>query len=303
MKLIVPDYYSRFRCTAGQCAHSCCVGWEIDIDADSCRRYKAVGGEFGRRLEESIQWGEEPCFRLGEGERCPFLNRDNLCDIIINLGEDALCQICADHPRFRNFFRSRTEMGLGLCCEAAAGLILGCEQPVQLMTLEDDGSEDIPDEEQYFFAMRDSIIAALQDRSRTMDQRVEAVMAGYGVTLPRKSLSDWARVYSSLERLDEGWGECLGRLAAAGNPANPLNDTVREQLLVYFIYRHLSEGLYDGDMKERMAFCILSERMIGGLCAACGMSATEIARMYSSEIEYSDENIQKLLDVLGGDTL
>ena len=31
-------------------------------------------GEFGGRLKNSISKGEESCFILGEGERCPFLN-------------------------------------------------------------------------------------------------------------------------------------------------------------------------------------------------------------------------------------
>ena len=125
MKTIVPDYYPEFHCIAGACRHSCCIGWEIDIDEDTRQLYREIPGEIGRRLSEQIDdSGEVPCFSLDERERCPFLNGDGLCDIILQLGEGALCQICADHPRFRSFFSDRTEMGLGLCCEAAADLIL-----------------------------------------------------------------------------------------------------------------------------------------------------------------------------------
>ena len=38
MKRVVPDYYADFACVAGACRHTCCVGWEIDIDPDSLRR-------------------------------------------------------------------------------------------------------------------------------------------------------------------------------------------------------------------------------------------------------------------------
>jgi len=304
MKIIVPDYYTRFRCIAGQCRHNCCIGWEIDIDEDTCQRYRSVDGDFGRRLRENISWGEEPCFRLGENERCPFLNSDNLCDIIINLGEDALCQICSDHPRFRSCFVSREEMGLGLCCEAAAQLIVDNPHQVKLVTLDDgepvlpDG--DAPDNEAAFLSLRDGILATLQDRSLTISRRTASVLSRLGGAMPERSLSVWARIYASLERLDEQWGVMLDKLSAAESPDSSLPEVVQEQLLVYFAYRHLSEGLYDGQLAERMAFCVLSVQMISALCGVCGLSAAEAARMYSAEIEYSDENIQKLLDVLSG---
>ena len=34
MRIIAPDYYREFHCIADKCRHSCCIGWEIDIDAD-----------------------------------------------------------------------------------------------------------------------------------------------------------------------------------------------------------------------------------------------------------------------------
>lgn len=140
MKLIVPDYYPRFRCIAGDCRHSCCIGWEIDIDEDTLETYKAAEGELGRRLREHIDFDSDcPHFITGADGRCPFLNGDNLCDLIIGMGEETLCGICDLHPRFRNDFSDRTEMGLGLCCEEAARLILTHTDPITLITLEDDG--------------------------------------------------------------------------------------------------------------------------------------------------------------------
>ena len=35
MKLYAPGYYKRFACIASKCRHSCCVGWEIDIDPET----------------------------------------------------------------------------------------------------------------------------------------------------------------------------------------------------------------------------------------------------------------------------
>ena len=104
MKLIYPAYYEKFKCIADRCHHSCCIGWEIDIDEASLSRYEGVKGDFGKRLQCAISYDGEPHFKLKEGERCPFLNERNLCDMILSLGEDFLCEICASHPRFYNFF-------------------------------------------------------------------------------------------------------------------------------------------------------------------------------------------------------
>ena len=125
MKIFAPDYYRDFKCSAGDCKHSCCIGWEIDIDSETADYYKSITGEFGKRLAKNIDFTEDGgVFHLCENERCPFLNEKGLCDIILNLGEESISQVCDDHPRFRNFFESRTEIGLGLCCEAVAKLVL-----------------------------------------------------------------------------------------------------------------------------------------------------------------------------------
>ena len=76
MKLVAPDYYEKFKCTAGECAHSCCIGWEIDVDYDTLDYYNSIDGEFGQRLRNNIVTeGETAHFCLAENERCPFLNR------------------------------------------------------------------------------------------------------------------------------------------------------------------------------------------------------------------------------------
>ena len=125
MKIFAPKYYKKFKCIADKCRHNCCIGWEIDVDFDTFDFYSKTDGDFGERLRNSIdKTSDIPHFILSENERCPFLNKKNLCDIIINMGQDCLCQICADHPRFRSFFSARQELGLGMCCEAAAELIL-----------------------------------------------------------------------------------------------------------------------------------------------------------------------------------
>ena len=111
MLLKMPSYCKNFRCIADKCTDNCCIGWEIDIDTSSAEYYKTVNGSFGEKLKNNITESPAPSFILC-GERCPFLNKQNLCDIIINLGEDKLCQICRDHPRYFEWFSNIKEGGI-----------------------------------------------------------------------------------------------------------------------------------------------------------------------------------------------
>lgn len=129
MKTIYPSYYKDFTCTAGDCSDSCCIGWEIDIDQNALARFRHADETSGTHILEHIDTSrEEPHFVLQPDGRCPFLNDNNLCDIYITLGEQALCDICTLHPRFIQTYGSRTEYGLDLCCEEAARLILSQER-------------------------------------------------------------------------------------------------------------------------------------------------------------------------------
>ena len=287
MKIVVPSYYEAFKCIADRCQHSCCVGWEIDIDEESLERFSQVKGELGERLKANIRDGH---FVLDEKERCPFLNQRGLCDLIIGLGEGCLCQVCADHPRFRTFFSDRTEIGLGLCCEAAGALILGREEPMTLIALE--GEETLTDEELAFLATRETLFAMAQNRELPFEKRFSQLkgLCDFSEMPP----AYWQEVYRGLERLDPSWDSTLDTLNGEDSSA-PLPDTLWEQLLVYFLYRHL----YNGPLGEQLAFCLLSVQMIRWLYLKGGQSGlqalVEIARQYSAEIEYSDENIDELV--------
>ena len=305
MKTMVPDYYPLFRCIAGACQHSCCIGWEIDIDEDTLETYKTIDGEIGERLQASIDFDCDcPHFITGADGRCPFLNKDNLCDLILGLGEEALCGICDMHPRFRNDFSDRTELGLGLCCEEAARLILTREAPMQLITLEDDGIEEECDESDlYLYSVRDNAFAIMQDREFSYTERTEHLAIAFGIDLPAPQPAHWADVYLELERLDENWTVLLDSLRSDFSPNSfPQWDNVWEQLAMYFLYRHLPAALWDGDVESKISFALLSVQLIQWLCSAkenvSFNDLLELVRMYSSEIEYSDENLGLIFERL-----
>ena len=47
MTLIYPATADAFRCIADACRHTCCKGWEIDIDPNTRAKYAAMTGEIG----------------------------------------------------------------------------------------------------------------------------------------------------------------------------------------------------------------------------------------------------------------
>ncbi|MEE1013905.1 MAG: flagellin lysine-N-methylase [Clostridia bacterium] len=312
MNIYIPDYYTEFSCIADKCRHSCCIGWEIDIDPETYRAYQGVPGAFGDRLRQGMAQGEDGAhFCLIKGERCPFLNQRNLCDIILQLGEDALCQICTDHPRFRNFFSDREELGLGLCCEAAASLILTRQKKTEFLPLHTDAEELSEPEENAFFSLRDHIYEILQNRTQAVAARMTHLAEVYELSLPDLTFAQWAEVFWQLEHLSPTWTDRLAELKnlngiLPGLFSAPHWEIAWEQLLVYFVHRHLAEGLYDGRLRPRLGFALLSVTLLQGLCAAHAQNhgsvtpedLAELARQYSSEVEYSEGNMETLLEFL-----
>ncbi len=302
MEVFVPAYYHKFRCKASSCRHSCCIGWEIDIDSDTLMYYDTVGGNIGEKLKQNISRDGSRHFVLTENERCPFLDDNNLCEIYSSLGEKSLCAICTDHPRFRNYFESRTEMGLGLCCEAAAEIVLGGTEPFRLISLGGEKSESCEKDEK-FLSMRRGVFDIVTDRTRSLDDRISALERNCSLSIPNRSFDEWKKFFLSLERLDDTWEMILTKEAQI--PMNKSGDTLGqfeipfEQLLCYFIFRHLGNVSDSSDFKTGLAFCIVCFDFIRQLFFERGENTLdalcELARMFSSEIEYSEENTDGLM--------
>ncbi len=308
MRRYTPDYYNDFHCIAGSCQHSCCIGWEIDVDPDKLCFYKSVPGPLGDRLRTNISRENPPHFILGEGERCPFLNSENLCDIILTLGEEHICEICSEHPRFHNYLSDRIESGLGLCCEEAGRLILSKTTPARLIP-------DEPDtESEGLIALRNNAMDLLQNRSQPLSARLDNMLALCDAVVPERTMEDWCSFLLSLERLDEAWSDMLMLLQAewahadlSGFDAHMYSrQTEYEQFVVYLLYRHLSQAISPVDLSARAAFVVWGYSLLHALGAVLWTKnghftfedQVELARLFSSELEYSEENMDLLLDEL-----
>lgn len=177
MKIRTPYYYKDFQCIAGACTDTCCAGWDVDVDEESYQYYQKVGGSFGKRLQ-SVMVPEKSggcTFTLQEG-RCPFLNQENLCDLFTALGDDKLCDTCAEFPRFINEYGSEREIGLAPSCKTAGELMFGCKDSLTFTVEENDEQitsyNDI--DAQLYFTLRQARVTAYQiirNRNFTIDAR------------------------------------------------------------------------------------------------------------------------------------
>ena len=313
MKFITPSYYRFFRCTADKCSDNCCIGWEIEIDDATATLYRSIDGNFGDRLRKNIT--TDNCFIL-QNDRCPFLNETGLCDIIIHCGEDHLCQICRDHPRYFEWFPDRKEGGLGLSCEEAARLILTTDRVTYEQAETDEEPEDA-DEELFSFlrAIREDFFAVLDDGSLSLqealtvilDKAVSAQQQADGdccEAAPGGDIASLLTLFADFEPIDGEWERELAGLhqtadsLAALPPLLQQEEAYMRNLCRYFLWRYLLKSVFDGLLLPRVKFALISAWFIRVMCAGSHDLPVWIqkSKLYSKEMEYSSENRELFYD-------
>lgn len=294
MKQVYPDYYNKFKCIAQKCNHNCCIGWEIDIDNDTYLKYKNHTETFGKKLKNNIKIKDgTPCFILNADDRCPFLNKNNLCEIIINCGKDLLCEICSQHPRFHNYYENVTESGIGLCCEEAARIILTSNKKTKLI-----GKQDY---NEFYFGCRENLFKIIQNRDLSIFERIEKIFEFSNIKITSIEVVKWIEIFKQLEKLNDKWSEILDTALIYKQGTKKFiedNPIVFEQLFVYFLYRYTPKAIFEMLNEELVVFSVLCSVMIFYISFINGKTTIDelcdIARMFSSENEYSDENIDKI---------
>ena len=289
MKLFAPKYYRDFACIADKCRHSCCVGWEIDIDADTLAKYSALDCDYAENIRESIESGEAPHFRLCADGRCAHLDEKGLCRIISRVGEDALCAICREHPRFYHTSTAGREVGLGLCCEEACRIILSSDEYREFIAIgevEDDG-------EAFDFdavAHRTNIYSVLSDRNLPYRERLRAIYEDYGYSFSTFDGGEWNELLDSLEYLEEEHRDLICEYEPDAEVQKE-HELPLERVLAYFVYRHCSSAENEEEFRTGLGFALLCERLLSSMAKKNpDLPITDLARIISEELEYSEEN-------------
>ncbi len=318
--LYFPEYYKKFRCIADKCTDTCCKGWEIDIDGATLEKYRSVSGSFGEKLRKNIAEKDGTSyFVLSEDEKCPFLNASNLCDVYLTLGENALCGICTDHPRFRSFFSDRTEIGVGLCCEAAAELIMKESSYISY-------GDDLPDEpiERAIIQIRDRLFGLccgepfvavrkccalaieMQDMLAEGNFEIKDSYSDYNFIVDEMQNDDVISLLKKMESVSDEWNEMMKKLEENKFRTDFSANEELHNIAEYFLYRHLPEALSDGDIVSKVYFALFGISAIKLFWGAYLYENGELsemdkingAKLFSKGVEYSEINMQIGYDLL-----
>ena len=120
MRVVYPSVFTDFSCLAGDCPLTCCIGWSIDIDEESLKRYQSLAGTAGEMVRGHLVKDEGAySFTVTSEGRCWFLGRDGLCRMQKELGEDALCETCRFFPRISWNAGSYLQFSMDLACPEA----------------------------------------------------------------------------------------------------------------------------------------------------------------------------------------
>lgn len=295
MKLFAPSYYQRFACIASACRHSCCIGWEIDVDEDTLEKYERLPAAQRDALLASIDRTEEgACFRLGEGERCPHLDGQGLCRIISTLGEGYLCDICREHPRFYHDTPYGREVGLGMACEEAARIILSAEDYATFLEV---GTEEGEAEPFDFdpIPSRERIYGILAEDGLSLAKRMEAIEAAYGVSVREHSNDAWRTLLADLEYLNEAH-RTLFACYTNDAPVREENEPLLARALAYFVFRHVSDAKDGEEARGAIGFALFATRLLAAIAGEKTEEGDviEAARIISEELEYSEENTEEI---------
>ena len=298
MKEYLLNYCEGFKCIASRCKHTCCAGWEMNIDQKTLGVYKDETSNFSLVLKKGVNFKKSK-FKTDKSGRCAFLNDKNLCEIIINLGEKSLCQVCTDHPRFRSFFDDRVEVGLGFCCEEATRIILSFKDKIQPKLVLDDGrAEQLDFNQKNVLGFREKALEIIQDRKQSIGDRINKLLVICRFDSDNKNFKATIKTFLSFEKVDKNWTALLRRIkkTALITRTPQKYELYAEQFLVNSIYRHLSNAEDTISVRARAISCVISWWLIISMVESLKLDLFDVVRAFSVEVEYSDKNIKKLYD-------
>lgn len=290
MKLYAPKYYETFQCIAEKCKHNCCIGWEIDIDDDTLENYHSLNCGYAKYIIDSIDYTDTPHFVLDNNKRCPHLNCENLCQIILNCGENYLCEICKEHPRFYHETNHGLEVGLGIACEEACRIVLSSDDFDKIIVI-----GEVEGKEKRFqhsvLSQRRLVYKILKDNSLDLTKKMETIYGNYDISIDDSCISP---LMQSLEYLDPLHIDLFTSFSAVLSNQTKEYEDILTRLYGYLIYRHCSDAKDYFDFRNGLclaSFCIRLMLLISDIS-----NVYSIARILSEEIEYSKENTEKIRD-------
>ena len=290
---IYPTIYHEFQCKADQCENTCCQLWTIDIDEPTAERYHSMTGSLGESLRQAITVDDEGShFIFSKAQpMCPLLNEKGLCKVVLELGEEGLCDTCHMHPRFYKYIEDLELCGVGLSCEASVEL-LAQQDPMDalLFTIEDDHNEFKPEER-----------LTLHNVFELLAFDLDPSLFQYTPNSKDQSFKELLALYKRTEPIDENWTAQINTLSSKLDQLITSVQTYIQQedmslfnkVYQYILYRQI-DMLSDYSLESILAYAKSGADYILIASVLEGQPLKQVAR-WSQQIEYDEDNVELLL--------
>ena len=293
---LYPTFYHTFQCKANQCHHTCCQKWTIDVDEETAKLYQTLPTPLGEDLRKFMTVDDEGYYFMFSDKQptCPLLREDGLCRVVLELGEDSLCDTCHMHPRFYKYIEDLELCGVGLSCEESVEKLLATEGDQLLFTIEDDDGE---------FTAKDRPV--LENIFDLLALGINPAICQFTLNHSIHYCQELVTVYKKTEPIDEEWTKQLVHLEAmlSSTTASTTMDLLKadtidvsalNKVYQYILYRQI-DMLAEYSLESLVRYAFDATVFIALLTHQFGNLPEQIRR-WSEQIEYDEDNVAFLFN-------
>ena len=293
---LYPTFYHTFQCKANQCHHTCCQKWTIDVDEETAKLYQTLPTPLGEDLRKFMTIDDEGYYFMFSDKQptCPLLREDGLCRVVLELGEDSLCDTCHMHPRFYKYIEDLELCGVGLSCEESVEKLLATEGDQLLFTIEDDDGE---------FTAEDHPV--LENIFDLLALGINPAICQFTLNHSIHYCQELVTIYKKTEPIDEEWTKQLAHLEAilSSTEASTTMDLLKadtidvsalNKVYQYILYRQI-DMLAEYSLESLVRYAFDATVFIALLTHQFGNLPEQIRR-WSEQIEYDEDNVAFLFN-------
>lgn len=225
---------------------------------------------------------------------CPLLREDGLCRVVLELGEDSLCDTCHMHPRFYKYIEDLELCGVGLSCEESVEKLLATEGDQLLFTIDDDDGE---------FTAEDRPV--LENIFDLLALGINPAICQFTLNHSIHYCQELVTVYKKTEPIDEEWTKQLAHLEAmlSSTTASTTMDLLKadtidvstlNKVYQYILYRQI-DMLAEYSLESLVRYAFDATVFITLLTHQFGNLPEQIRR-WSEQIEYDEDNVAFLFN-------
>lgn len=293
---LYPTFYHTFQCKANQCHHTCCQKWTIDVDEETAKLYQTLPTPLGEDLRKFMTVDDEGYYFMFSDKQptCPLLREDGLCRVVLELGEDSLCDTCHMHPRFYKYIEDLELCGVGLSCEESVEKLLATEGDQLQFTIEDDDCE---------FTAEDRPV--LENIFDLLALGINPAICQFTLNHSIHYCQELVTIYKKTEPIDEEWTKQLAHLEAmlSSTTASTTMDLLKadtidvsalNKVYQYILYRQI-DMLAEFSLESLVRYAFDATVFIALLTHQFGNLPEQIRR-WSEQIEYDEDNVAFLFN-------